>query len=145
MVVLIEMMRREGYEFMVSKPRVLTRQENGKVTEPVERIFVDVPEAYVGAVTEAISSRKGRMENLRNNGNGRVDIEFLIPSRALIGFRSQFQIITKGSGVINTLFEGYEPWYGPYPSGPRQRSFPTGPARSQPTPVCPWPTGASSS
>ncbi len=115
MVVLIEMMRREGYEFMVSKPRVLTRQENGKVTEPVERIFVDVPEAYVGSVTEAISSRKGRMENLRNNGNGRVDIEFLIPSRALIGFRSQFQIITKGSGVINTLFEGYEPWYGPIP------------------------------
>ena len=70
MVVLIEMMRREGYEFMVSKPRVLTRMENGKVTEPVERIFVDVPEAFVGAITEAISSRKGRMENLRNNGNG---------------------------------------------------------------------------
>jgi GTP-binding protein len=115
MVVLIEMMRREGYEFMVSKPRVLTRMENGKVTEPVERIFVDVPEAFVGAVTEAISSRKGRMENLRNNGNGRVDIEFLIPSRGLIGFRSQFQILTKGSGVINTLFEGYEPWYGPIP------------------------------
>ena len=115
MVVLIEMMRREGYEFMVSKPRVLTRQENGKVTEPVERIFVDVPEAYVGAVTEAISSRKGRMENLRNNGNGRGDIEFLIPPRALIGFRSQFQIITKGSGGIKTLFEGYEPWYGPIP------------------------------
>ncbi len=113
--ILVETMRREGYEFMVSKPRVLTRQENGKVTEPVERIFVDVPEAYVGAVTEAISSRKGRMENLHNNGNGRVDIEFLIPSRALIGFRSQFQIITKGSGVINTLFEGYEPWYGPIP------------------------------
>ncbi|MEW6145577.1 MAG: translational GTPase TypA [Thermodesulfobacteriota bacterium] len=115
MVVLIEMMRREGYEFMVSKPRVLTKMENGKVTEPVERIFVDVPEAFVGAVTEAISSRKGRMENLRNNGNGRVDIEFLIPSRGLIGFRSQFQILTKGSGVINTLFEGYEPWYGPIP------------------------------
>ncbi len=115
MVVLIEMMRREGYEFMVSKPRVLTKNENGKVTEPVERIFVDVPEAFVGAVTEVISSRKGRMENLRNNGNGRVDIEFLIPSRGLIGFRSQFQIITKGSGVINTLFEGYEPWYGPIP------------------------------
>jgi GTP-binding protein len=109
------MMRREGYEFMVSKPRVLTRMENGKITEPVERIFVDVPEAFVGAITEAISSRKGRMENLRNNGNGRVDIEFLIPSRGLIGFRSQFQILTKGSGVINTLFEGYEPWYGPIP------------------------------
>ena len=115
MVVLIEMMRREGYEFMVSKPRVLTRNENGKVMEPVERIFVDVPEAFVGAITEAISSRKGRMENLHNNGNGRVDIEFLIPSRGLIGFRSQFQILTKGSGVINTLFEGYEPWCGPIP------------------------------
>ncbi|HKQ32584.1 MAG TPA: EF-Tu/IF-2/RF-3 family GTPase, partial [Thermodesulfobacteriota bacterium] len=115
MVVLIEMMRREGYEFMVSKPRVLTKNENGKVMEPVERIFVDVPEAFVGAITEAISSRKGRMENLRNNGNGRVDIEFLIPSRGLIGFRSQFQILTKGSGVINTLFEGYEPWCGPIP------------------------------
>ncbi|KAB2833892.1 MAG: GTP-binding protein, partial [Candidatus Dadabacteria bacterium] len=88
MVVLIEMMRREGYEFMVSKPRVLTKNENGKIMEPVERIFVDVPEAFVGAITEAISSRKGRMENLRNNGNGRVDIEFLIPSRGLIGFRS---------------------------------------------------------
>ena len=115
MVVLIEMMRREGYEFMVSKPRVLTKNENGKVMEPVERIFVDVPEAFVGAITEAISSRKGRMENLRNNGNGRVDIEFLIPSRGLIGFRSQFQILTKGSGVINTLFDGYEPWCGPIP------------------------------
>ncbi|MEQ9619890.1 MAG: translational GTPase TypA [Deltaproteobacteria bacterium] len=115
MVVLIEMMRREGYEFMVSKPRVLTKLDNGTVTEPVERIFVDVPEAYVGAVTETISSRKGRMVNLHNSGNGRVDIEFLIPSRGLIGFRSQFQIITKGAGVINALFEGYEPWYGPIP------------------------------
>ncbi len=115
MVVLIEMMRREGYEFMVSKPKVLTKLDNGKVTEPVERIFIDVPEAYVGAVTEVISVRKGRMVNLHNNGNGRVDIEFLIPSRGLIGFRSQFQIITKGAGVMNALFEGYEPWYGPIP------------------------------
>jgi len=115
MVVLIEMMRREGYEFMVSKPRVLTKLDDGKVTEPVERIFIDVPEASVGAVTETISSRKGRMVNLHNSGNGRVDIEFLIPSRGLIGFRSQFQIITKGAGVMNALFEGYEPWYGPIP------------------------------
>jgi GTP-binding protein len=113
MAVLIETMRREGYEFMVSKPRVITRQENGRVTEPVERIFIDVPEGHVGVVTEMIATRKGRMVNLRNNGNGRVDIEFLIPSRGLIGFRSQFLIDTKGSGVMNTLFEGYEPWHGP--------------------------------
>jgi len=115
MAVLIETMRREGYEFMVSKPQVITKEENGKVTEPVERIFVDVPEEYVGIVTEKVAKRKGRMVNLRNNGKGRVDIEFIITSRGLIGFRSQFQIDTKGAGVINTFFEGYEPWYGPIP------------------------------
>lgn len=115
MAVLIETMRREGYEFMVSKPRVITKQENGKITEPVERIFIDVPEEYVGVVTEKVAARKGRMVNLHNNGNGRVDIEYLITSRGLIGFRSQFLIDTKGSGVMNTLFEGYEPWHGPIP------------------------------
>jgi GTP-binding protein len=115
MAVLIETMRREGYEFMVSKPRVITKQENGRVTEPVERIFIDSPEEYVGVVMEKVASRKGRMVNLHNNGNGRVDIEFLITSRGLIGFRSQFLMDTKGSGVINTLFAGYEPWHGPIP------------------------------
>ena len=115
MAVLIETMRREGYEFMVSKPRVITKEEDGKITEPVERIFIDVPEEFVGVVTEKVANRKGKMVNLTNNGNGRVDIEFLITSRGLIGFRSQFQIDTKGSGVMNTLFEGYEPWYGPIP------------------------------
>jgi GTP-binding protein len=115
MAILIETMRREGYEFMVSKPRVITKQENGRVTEPVERIFIDVPEEYVGVVTEKVAARKGRMINLHNNGNGRVDIEYLITSRGLIGFRSQFLIDTKGSGVMNTLFEGYEPWHGPIP------------------------------
>jgi len=115
MAVLIETMRREGYEFMVSKPTVITKEENGTVTEPVERIFIDVPEEFVGVITENVARRKGRMVNLHNNGNGRVDIEFVITSRGLIGFRSQFLIDTKGSGVINTLFEGYEPWYGPIP------------------------------
>lgn len=115
MAVLIETMRREGYEFMVSKPTVITKEENGRVTEPVERIFIDVPEQYVGVITENVAKRKGRMVNLRNNGNGRVDIEFVATSRGLIGFRSQFLIDTKGSGVMNTLFEGYEPWYGPIP------------------------------
>jgi GTP-binding protein len=115
MAVLIETMRREGYECMVSKPQVITKKENGKVTEPVERIFVDIPEAYVGVVTEKVAKRKGRMLNLRNNGNGRVDLEFIITSRGFIGFRSQFQMDTKGAGVLNTLFEGYEPWYGHIP------------------------------
>lgn len=115
MAVLIETMRREGYEFMVSKPTVITKNENGRVTEPVERIFIDVPEEYVGVITENVARRKGRMVNLHNNGNGRVDIEFVITSRGLIGFRSQFLIDTKGLGVMNTLFEGYEPWYGPIP------------------------------
>lgn len=115
MAVLIETMRREGYEFMVSKPRVITKDQNGEVTEPVERIFIDVPEEYVGVVTEKVAKRKGKMINLHNSGRGRVDMEFLITSRGFIGFRSQFQIDTKGSGVMNTLFEGYEPWYGPIP------------------------------
>ena len=115
MAVLIETMRREGYEFMVSKPTVITKEENGRVTEPVERIFIDVPEQYVGVITENVAKRKGRMLNLRNNGNGRVDIEFVINSRGLICFRSKLLIDTKGSGVMNTLFEGYEPWYGPIP------------------------------
>jgi len=115
MAVLIETMRREGYEFMVSKPTVITKEENGRVTEPVERIFIDVPEEFVGVITENVAKRKGRMVNLHNNGNGRVDMEFVITSRGLIGFRSQFLIDTKGSGVMNTLFDGYEPWYGPIP------------------------------
>ncbi|MFA9408753.1 MAG: translational GTPase TypA [Candidatus Dadabacteria bacterium] len=115
MAVLIETMRREGYEFMVSKPMVITKEENGRVTEPVERIFIDVPEEFVGVITENVAKRKGHMANLHNNGNGRVDMEFVITSRGLIGFRSQFLIDTKGSGVMNTLFEGYEPWYGPIP------------------------------
>ncbi len=115
MAVLIETMRREGYEFMVSKPMVITKEEDGRVTEPVERIFIDVPEEFVGVITENVAKRKGHMANLHNNGNGRVDMEFVITSRGLIGFRSQFLIDTKGSGVMNTLFEGYEPWYGPIP------------------------------
>ncbi len=115
MAVLIETMRREGYEFMVSRPRVITKTEGGKIVEPMERVFVDVPEGFVGIVTEKLSVRKGRMENLINKGSGRVNMEFLIPSRGLIGFRSHFLTDTKGSGVMNTLFEGYEPWAGPIP------------------------------
>lgn len=115
MAVLIETMRREGFEFMVSKPQVITKKEKNVLLEPVERMFVDVVEEHVGVITEIVAERKGKMVNLQNLGNGRVDLEFLITSRGLIGFRSKFQIETKGSGVMNTLFESYEPWYGPIP------------------------------
>ena len=115
MAVLIETMRREGYEFMVSKPRVITKEENGKVLEPMENMFLDLREEHVGVITEKLSLRKGRMTNLQNNGFGRVNLEFNIPSRGLIGFRSQFLTDTKGSGIMNTLFDTYAPWLGPIP------------------------------
>lgn len=115
MAVLIETMRREGYEFMVSKPRVITKREGDKVLEPVERVFLDIPDAFVGVVTEKLSSRKGRMVNLVNKGSGRANLEFLIPARGLIGFRSHFLTDTKGTGIMNALFEGYEPWFGAIP------------------------------
>ena len=115
MAVLIETMRREGYEFMVSRPRVITKKQDGKIVEPVEHVFLDVPENFVGIVTEKLSIRKGRMANLINKGSGRVNMEFLIPSRGLIGFRSHFMTDTKGAGVMNALFESYEPWSGAIP------------------------------
>jgi GTP-binding protein len=113
--ILMETMRREGYEFMASRPRVITREENGTVLEPVERVYLDIPDDKVGVVTEKLSSRKGRMTHMTNHGHGRVTMEFLIPSRGLIGFRGQFLTDTKGSGVMNTLFETYAPWFGPIP------------------------------
>lgn len=115
MAVLIETMRREGYEFMVSKPQVITREEKGRVLEPTERLLIDIPEEFIGTVTEALSRRKGRMTNLINKGSGRTKLEFVIPSRGLIGFRNHFLTDTKGAGVMNTIFEGYEPWFGPIP------------------------------
>lgn len=115
MAVLIETMRREGYELMVSRPQVITRQQNGKTCEPVERLFLDIPEEFVGKITEKLSIRKGRMESLVNKGSGRVSMEFLVPSRGLIGFRSQFLTDTKGGGVMNSLLEDYAPWFGPIP------------------------------
>ena len=115
MAVLIETMRREGYEFMVSKPKVITKEEGGQILEPMEKVFLDVPEERVGVVTEKLSERKGRMTNLQNHGFGRVSLEFLIPSRGLIGFRSQFITDTKGAGIMNKMFEGYQPWFGRIP------------------------------
>ena len=115
MAIIIETMRREDYEFMVSRPQVITKEEDGRVLEPVERLFLDIPEVFVGVVTEKLAGRKGRMANLVNKGSGRVNMTFLIPARGLIGFRSHFLTDTKGSGVMNTLFEGYEPWFGAIP------------------------------
>ena len=115
MAILIETMRREGYEFMVSKPRVITHEENGKLMEPMEKVFIDIPEDKVGVVTDKLSLRKGRMTNLENHGHGRVSLEFMIPSRGLIGFRSQFLTDTQGAGIMNKLFDGYAPWFGRIP------------------------------
>jgi GTP-binding protein len=115
MAILIETMRREGYELMVSKPSVITKKANGKTLEPVERVFIDIPEEFIGIVTEKLAVRKGRMINMINKGSGRVNLEFIVPSRGLIGFRSHFLTDTKGTGVLNTLFEAHEPWFGPIP------------------------------
>jgi len=115
MAILIETMRREGYEFMVSKPKVITKTLNGEILEPTEKVFLDVNEDHVGVVTEKLSKRKGKMINLQNNGFGRVLLEFIIPSRGMIGFRSQFLTDTKGLGIMNSLFDSYEPWFGPIP------------------------------
>ena len=110
--ILAEMMRREGYEFQVSKPEVITKEIDGVKHEPVERVLIDIPEEFVGTVTEKLGSRKGKMVNMINHGSGRVRLEFLVPSRGLIGYRSEFKTDTRGEGLINTIFEGWEPWFG---------------------------------
>ena len=110
--ILIETMRREEFELMVSKPEVLTRREHGKLLEPMEMVYIDAPDSYIGVITEKLSLRKGRMVNLVNHGSGRIRLEFRIPSRGMIGFRSEFLTDTKGLGVLNTLFDGYDTWQG---------------------------------
>ena len=113
LAILIEMMRREGYELSVSMPETITKEINGAKHEPMELLVIDVPEAFVGVVTQQLGMRKGKMLKMQNNGNGRVRLEFRIPSRSLIGFRSQFLTDTRGTGLLNHLFDGYEPWFGP--------------------------------
>ncbi len=112
MAVLVETMRREGYEFQVSKPSVLTIEKDGKTLEPIERIIFDIPEEYVGIVSQKLGQRKGKMVNLINHGFGRVRLEFLVPSRGVIGYRSEFKTDTRGEGLMNSILEGYEPWQG---------------------------------
>ena len=113
LAVLVETMRREGYELTVGRPTVVTREVDGKLHEPVERLTVDVPEDYLGAVTTLLALRKGRMEHMTNHGTGWVRLDFIVPSRGLIGFRTQFLTDTRGTGIAHHVFEGYEPWSGP--------------------------------
>jgi len=113
LAILIEMMRREGYELSVSMPETITKEINGALHEPMELLVIDVPEEFVGVVTQQIGMRKGKMQKMQNNGHGRVRLEYRIPSRGLIGFRSQFLTDTRGTGLLNHLFDGFEPWHGP--------------------------------
>jgi len=116
--VLAEMMRREGFEITIGKPTVVTREVNGKLHEPVERVSIDVPEEYSGVVIQALALRKGRMESMNNHGTGWVRLEHLVPARGLLGFRSEFQTETRGSGQLHHVFEGYQPWAGEIKSRP---------------------------
>ncbi|RJQ50716.1 MAG: translational GTPase TypA [Desulfobacteraceae bacterium] len=115
MAILVETMRREGYEFCVGRPEVIFRYRDGQKLEPIERLLVDCEERFLGVVTEKLSLRKGKMINLVNNGGGRVRIEFSVPSRALIGYRDEFLTDTRGTGILYSLFDGYEPFRGECP------------------------------
>ncbi|RZS91554.1 GTP-binding protein [Motilibacter rhizosphaerae] len=112
LAILVEQMRREGYELTVGKPQVVTREIGGKIHEPVERVTVDAPEEYLGAITQLFAVRKGRMETMTNHGTGWIRIEFVVPSRGLIGFRTEFLTETRGTGIAHATFESYEPWFG---------------------------------
>ena len=114
--ILIEMMRREGYELQVSRPEIVTREVKGKVVEPVESLMIDVPEVHQGVVIAQVGSRRGTMTRMVNHGSGRVRLEFEIPTRGLIGFRSQFLTDTRGTGIMNHLFHEWQPWFGPIPA-----------------------------
>ena len=113
LAILVETMRREGYEMQLSNPEVVTREIDGGVMEPVELVVVDAPETYVGIVTERLSTRRGRMIKMTNPGFGRARLEFRVPSRGLIGFRGEFLTSTRGTGLLNTMFDGWAPWGGP--------------------------------
>ncbi|UPW07715.1 translational GTPase TypA [Gordonia terrae] len=112
LAILVEQMRREGFELTVGKPQVVTRKVDGKIQEPFEHLTVDVPEEYLGAVTQLLAARKGRMEQMNNHGTGWVRMEFIVPSRGLIGFRTDFLTETRGTGIANAVFDGYDAWAG---------------------------------
>ena len=112
LAVLVETMRREGFELTVGKPQVVLREVDGKTHEPFERLSIDVPEDFLGVVTQMMALRKGRMEQMVNHGTGWARLEYVIPARGLIGFRTEFLTETRGSGILHAVFEGYEPWAG---------------------------------
>ncbi|MEU3191646.1 translational GTPase TypA [Streptomyces sp. NPDC006992] len=112
LAILVETMRREGFELTVGKPEVVTREIEGKLHEPVERMTIDAPEEHLGAITQLMATRKGRMETMTNHGSGWVRMEWLVPSRGLIGFRTEFLTETRGTGIAHSIFEGHEPWFG---------------------------------
>ncbi|MCX4234232.1 translational GTPase TypA [Streptomyces sp. NPDC020707] len=112
LAILVEQMRREGFELTIGKPQVVTQVIDGKVHEPVERMTIDVPEEHMGAVTQLMGVRKGRMDNMSNHGSGWVRLEFVVPSRGLIGFRTEFLTGTRGTGIAHSIHEGHEPWFG---------------------------------
>jgi GTP-binding protein len=112
LAVLVELMRREGFELTVGKPQVVTREIDGKVHEPVERLAIDIPEEYVGVITQLLALRKGRLEQMVNHGTGWVRMEYRVPARGLIGFRTEFLTETRGTGILHHVFDGYEPWQG---------------------------------
>ncbi|WP_286690169.1 MULTISPECIES: translational GTPase TypA [unclassified Aeromicrobium] len=112
LAILVEQMRREGYELTVGKPQVVTKEIDGKLHEPVERLTIDAPEEYLGTITQLLAVRKGRMEQMINHGTGWVRMEFLVPARGLIGFRTEFLTDTRGTGIAHHISEGYEPWFG---------------------------------
>ena len=115
LAILIEMMRREGYEVEVGQPEVITRSEDGQQLEPMEHLVVDCPEEYIGVVTQKVGVRRGQMVKMTNHGTGRVRLEYRIPARGLIGYRSEFLTDTRGTGLLNHLFDGWEPWHGEIP------------------------------
>jgi GTP-binding protein len=131
LAVLVELMRREGFELTVGRPQVVTRVLEGRVHEPVERMSVDVPDEYVGVVTQLLALRKGRLEQMVNHGTGSVRMEYLVPARGLIGFRTEFLTETRGTGLLHHVFDRWEPWHGDL------RTRPTG--RWSRTAAGPWP------
>jgi GTP-binding protein len=112
LAVLVEMMRREGFELTIGKPQVVTRTVDGTLHEPVERVAIDAPEEFLGVISQLLALRKGRMEQMVNHGTGWIRMEYIVPARGLIGFRTEFLTETRGSGQLHHVFEGYEPWHG---------------------------------
>src|SRR5213075_2534302 len=112
LAVLVELMRREGFELSVGKPQVVTRDVDGRLHEPVERVSIDAPEEYIGVITQLLALRKGRLEEMVNHRTGWVRMEYLVPARGLIGFRTEFLTDTRGTGLLHSVFDRWEPWFG---------------------------------